>query len=256
VTLLAVRGLSLTWQRPRRVRALDDLSLDITRGETLGLIGPSGCGKSTLARVLTRLVAPSAGSIAFDGQDWLALRGRVLRRARGRMQMVFQDPSTAFHPRAIVRDALAEALRLHAGGSDAGAVATLLEQVSLSPDLARRPVASLSGGQRQRVAIARAIATRPKLIILDEATSALDASVRGQILRLLVRLQRELDLAYLFISHDLGVVRAVSHRIAVMDAGRIVETAETEALLTAPATDLARRLIRAVPALHAEGSFQ
>ncbi|MFD1882852.1 ABC transporter ATP-binding protein [Paracoccus pacificus] len=256
MTLLLAEGIDKTYPGASR-KALDAVSLSIGAGETLGLIGPSGCGKSTLARVITRLTPADAGTIRFDGHDWLALRGGALRRARGAMQMVFQDPAAAFHPRATVGGALTEALRLHHQG-DRGdrpaRIAALLAQVELPADLAPRPVAALSGGQRQRVAIARAIATNPRLIVLDEATSALDASVRGRILQLLVRLQRELGLAYLFVGHDLAVVRAVSHRIAVMDAGRIVEEGATDALLADPKTTLLRRLIAAVPHLHPEGA--
>ncbi|MFT3687856.1 ABC transporter ATP-binding protein [Paenirhodobacter sp.] len=243
MSLLDISGLT---KRFGQGTALDDVALTLAEGETLGLIGPSGCGKSTLARVVTRLIAPDAGQIRFDGRDWLSLRGAALRRARGAMQMVFQDPAAAFHPRATVGGAIREALALH---NPAGSVPGLLEQVGLSADLAARPVAALSGGQRQRVAIARAIACRPKLIVLDEATSALDASVRGAVLDLLVRLQRELGLSYLFVGHDLAVVRLVSHRIAVMEAGRIVETAPAERLLAAPQSDITRRLIAAVPQL-------
>jgi peptide/nickel transport system ATP-binding protein len=255
VTLLEATGLEKTYAGARRTHALADVSLGIAPGETLGLIGPSGCGKSTLARVLTRLIEPDAGSIRFDGMDWLALSGAALRRARRGMQMVFQDPAAAFHPRVTAGEAIAEALRIHAIAPRRAwpeRVAELLTQVGLAPDLARRPVTALSGGQRQRVAIARAIAPRPKLVVLDEAVSALDASVRARILELLVRLQAELGLAYLFVSHDLAVVRAVSHRIAVMEAGRIIETGPAEALLAAPRSDLLRRLIAAVPQLHPE----
>ncbi|RBO54335.1 peptide ABC transporter ATP-binding protein [Rhodovulum sp. BSW8] len=255
MTLLQARGLTKTYPGARRIRALDDVSFEIAPGETLGLIGPSGCGKSTIARVLTRLTEPDAGTIQFDGQDWGGLKGRTLRRARGAMQMVFQDPGAAFHPRATVSGALCEPLRLHAIAPRSDwpdHVERLLTQVGLSPELAPRPLSALSGGQRQRVAIARAIAPRPKLIVLDEAVSALDASVRARVLDLLAQLQREMGLAYLFVSHDLAVTRALSHRIAVMEAGRIVETGPAEALLAAPRTEILRRLIAAVPTIHTE----
>ncbi|MBP6693425.1 MAG: ABC transporter ATP-binding protein, partial [Xanthomonadales bacterium] len=192
MSLLEVRGLSKDFGGPRRTQALAEVSLAIGAGETLGLIGPSGCGKTTLARALTRLVAVDAGAVRFDGLDWLALSGRSLRRARGRMQMVFQDPAAAFHPRATAGGAIGEALRIHGLGTRrdrAERVAALLAQVGLSPDLAAQPVATLSGGQRQRVAIARSIAPGPRLVVLDEAVSALDASVRARVLDLLVRLQ-------------------------------------------------------------------
>ena len=254
MSLLDVDALTLTYPGAQRP-ALADVSLTLAPGETLGLIGPSGCGKSTLARAVTRLIAPDRGAIRFDGQDWLALRGGALRRARAQMQMVFQDPAAAFHPRALTGAVIADALRLHSPiprRERPARVAELLGQVELEPALATRPVMALSGGQRQRVAIARAIATGPKLLVLDEATSALDASVRRKVLELLVRLQRQLDLAYLFIGHDLAVVRAVSHRIAVMDEGRIIETAPATDLLADPQADLTRRLIAAVPRLHSE----
>ena len=257
MTLLEVAGLEKTYGGPRRVRALAGVTLTIAPGETLGLIGPSGCGKSTLARVVTRLVAPDAGDDPLR-RPRLArpFRPRRCGGRAARMQMVFQDPAAAFHPRATAGGAIAEALRIHriAPRRDwPERVAALLAEVGLAPELARRPVATLSGGQRQRVAIARAIAPRPKLVVLDEAVSALDASVRGRVLELLVRLQAELGLAYLFVGHDLAVVRAVSHRIAVMEAGRIIETGPADALLAAPQTDLLRRLIAAVPEIHREG---
>lgn len=250
--LLAIEGLRKLWPGPRRVRALDDLSLTLKAGQTLGIVGPSGSGKSTLARVLARLEPADAGHIRFDGLDWLALRGADLRRQRRGMQMVFQDPLAAFHPRATVFSALTDPLRIHglAPRRDwPDAVARMLDQVQLPPALAARPISAISGGQRQRVAIARALAPRPKLLILDEAVSALDVSVRGHILELLVRLQRQHGTACLFISHDLAVVKAVSHRIAVMEAGRIIEERPAEALMAAPQTPLLRALIAASPAL-------
>ncbi|MBS1181357.1 MAG: transporter related [Proteobacteria bacterium] len=236
----------------RHVAALDGVSLTIASGETLGLVGVSGCGKSTLARVLTRLVTPESGDITFMGNDWLALGGGRLRAARRHMQMVFQDPLAAFNPRATVGGVIADALRIHAvvpGATRAAEVARLIDRVGLPSDLVRRSIRDISGGQRQRVAIARAVAVRPRLIILDEAVSALDVSVRGRILELLIDLQRETGVGYLFVSHDLAVVRAVSHRIAVMDAGRIVEEGLAAGVLAAPASDVLVRLIGAVPRL-------
>ena len=250
--LLTIEGLGKRWPGPRRVRALDDLSLTLEAGQTLGIVGPSGSGKSTLARVLERLEPADAGRIRFDGLDWLALRGADLRRQRRGMQMVFQDPLSAFHPRATVFSALSDPLRIHGLAPPRDwpdAVARMLEMMQLPPELAARPITATSGGQRQRIAIARALAPRPKLLILDEAVSALDVSIRGHILRLLVRLQREQGMACLFISHDLAVVKAVSHRIAVMDAGRIIEEGPAEALLAAPQTPLLRALIAASPVL-------
>lgn len=249
--LLAAHGLSKTFvSGSRRVVALDDVSLSLAPGETLGLVGPSGCGKSTLARVLLRLVEPDAGRVDFAGTDWTALAGEPLRRMRGRIQMVFQDPLAAFNPRATVARALGDPLRIHGvvpRNERPAAIAALLERVGLSPELATRPVHAISGGQRQRLAIARALATRPELIVFDEAVSALDVAVRGRILDLIVSLQRERGLSCLFISHDLAVVRAVSHRIAVMEAGRIVEQGPAGAVVAAPRSAVAQALVAATP---------
>ena len=253
--LLAAEGLSLTYPG-RSTPALKDVSLTVAARETLGLVGPSGCGKTTLGRVLLRLVRPDTGRIALLGEDWLALRGKALRQRRGWMQLVFQDPLAAFNPRATAGSAIADALRLQTAlpaVERPARVAALLARTGLSPDLAARPIHALSGGQRQRVAIARAIATEPRLIVLDEAVSALDISIRGRILRLLVDLQRETGVSYLFISHDIAVVRAISHRLAVMDQGRIVEMGETEEVLATPTSDTLRALIAAVPLLNAGG---
>lgn len=249
--LLAAHGLSKTFvSAGRRVVALDDVSFTLAPGETLGLVGPSGCGKSTLARVLLRLIEPDAGRIDFAGADWTALGGEPLRRMRGRIQMVFQDPLAAFNPRATVARALGDPLRIHAiapRGERPAAIAALLERVGLSPELATRPVHAISGGQRQRLAIARALATRPELIVFDEAVSALDVAVRGLILDLIVSLQREHGLACLFISHDLAVVRAVSHRIAVMESGKIVEQGPAGAVVADPRSPTAQALVAATP---------
>jgi peptide/nickel transport system ATP-binding protein len=186
------------------------------------------------------------------GRDLLALSGAALRAERRHLQMVFQDPAAALNPRATIRRVLEDPLRVHAivpAGDRSTAVATLLERVGLPADVADRPVHAVSGGQRQRVAIARAIATRPAVLVLDEPVSALDVSVRGQILNLLMDLQREDGLAYLFISHDMGVVRAVADRVAVMAAGRIVESGPTAAVFAAPTASETRALIEAVPHL-------
>ncbi|MBY5323885.1 ABC transporter ATP-binding protein [Rhizobium leguminosarum] len=250
--LLSIENLSKGFSSSgRRVAALDNVSLTIAAGETLGLVGASGSGKSTLSRILLRLVAADAGSIRFEGEDWLALNGSPLRRRRARMQMVFQDPLAAFNPLASVGAVLDDPLRIHGVAKDRrlGEIAKLLERVGLTADHAARPVRALSGGQRQRVAIARAIATRPSLLVLDEAVSALDVTVRGRTLELLVDLQKEQGIACLFISHDLAVVRAVSHRIAVMDGGRIVETGPAAAVVAAPQSEAARALVAAVPRL-------
>ncbi|ULR42242.1 dipeptide/oligopeptide/nickel ABC transporter ATP-binding protein [Rhizobium sp. K102] len=254
--LLSIENISKGFSSEgRRVAALDNVSLTIAAGETLGLVGASGSGKSTLSRILLRLLSCDAGAIRFEGEDWLTLRGAALRRRRARMQMVFQDPLAAFNPLATVGSVLDDPLRIHgvvSKGRRAGEIAMLLERVGLPADYARRPVRALSGGQRQRVAIARAVATRPSLLVLDEAVSALDVTVRGRILELLVELQKEHGIACLFISHDLAVVRAVSHRIAVMDGGRIVETGPAAAVVAAPQSAAGRALVAAVPRLVTE----
>lgn len=251
--LLSVENLSKGFSSAgRQVAALDNVSLTIAAGETLGLVGASGSGKSTLSRILLRLLPADAGSIRFEGENWLALDGASLRRRRPRMQMVFQDPLAAFNPLATVRTVLDDPLRIHGlvpKDQRPGEIAMLLQRVGLTADHSARPVRALSGGQRQRVAIARAIATRPSLLVLDEAVSALDVTVRGRILELLVDLQREQGIACLFISHDLAVVRAVSHRIAVMEGGRIVEIGPAAAVVDAPQSDAARALVAAVPRL-------
>ncbi|MGZ2486529.1 peptide/nickel transport system ATP-binding protein [Rhizobium pisi] len=256
--LLSIENLSKGFSSSdRRVAALENVSLTIAAGETLGIVGASGSGKSTLSRILLRLLAADTGAICFEGEDWLALSGAALRRKRARMQMVFQDPLAAFNPLATVGAVLDDPLRIHEvvpRDGRAGEIAMLLEGVGLPADYAGRPVRSLSGGQRQRVAIARAIATRPSLLVLDEAVSALDVTVRGRILELLVELQREQGIACLFISHDLAVVRAVSHRIAVIDNGRIVETGPAASVVAAPQSDAARALIAAVPRLVTDPS--
>lgn len=226
--------------------ALDGVSLAIERGETLALVGPSGSGKSTLARAVLRLHPLESGAMRFEGGDWLALNGAELRKARARMQMVFQDPLSAFNPRASVHDLLREPLRIHRLKRD---IASLLQTVGLDPALARRGVHEISGGQRQRVAIARALATKPSLVVLDEAVSALDVTVRSAILNLLRDLQKTERTAYLFITHDLAVAAQMADRIAVMERGRIVECRPTQELLAAPQAPVTQALIEAVPRL-------
>jgi peptide/nickel transport system ATP-binding protein len=236
--------------RGRAVAALDDVSFEVAPGETMALVGPSGSGKTTAARALMRLTELDGGDIRFDGEDFLALRGARLRGARARLQMVFQDPRAAFNPRANVARVLDDPLRIHgivSRGERPEAIAQLLQRVGLSPDLGSRAIHEISGGQRQRVAIARAIATRPRLIVLDEAVSALDVSVRGQILELLLDLQRSQNIAYLFISHDLGVVRAIAHRVAIMDKGRIVESGRAAEVIANPQSVTGKALVAAAP---------
>lgn len=226
--------------------ALDGVSLAIQPRETLALVGPSGSGKSTLARALLRLHPLESGAVRFEGKDWLALKGADLRKERARMQMVFQDPLSAFNPRASVDDLLREPLRIHGLKRDS---AELLQMVGLDPALARRGVHEISGGQRQRVALARALASKPSLIVLDEAVSALDVTVRGAILALLRAIQKAERTAYLFITHDLAVAARMADRIAVMERGRIVECRPTQELITAPQAPVTKALIEAVPRL-------
>ncbi|MGX1305406.1 peptide/nickel transport system ATP-binding protein [Amorphus suaedae] len=251
--VLSVRELAKVYRtRGRRVTALENVSFDLRQGETLGLVGPSGSGKSTLARVLMRLTEPDTGSVMLAGEDWLALSARALRRRRATAQMVFQDPLAAFNPRTTIGGALDDPLRIHAivGRAERPRrIAELLERVGLPAAFARRRIHEISGGQRQRVAIARALATNPRLIVLDEAVSALDVSVRGTILALLADLQEREGLAYIFVGHDLAVVRVISHRVAVMDAGRIVETGPVADVVANPQSATAKALVAATPRL-------
>lgn len=254
----SVNHLSKRYQsQGRTVQALDGVSFTLARGETLGLAGPSGCGKSTLARIIMRLSPADGGEVRFQGQNWLALSGQDLGAARRHVQMVFQDTHGAFNPRATVADAIGEPLRIHRivlPRDRQAEIVRLLERVGLGADHAARPVLQLSGGQRQRVAIARAIACRPFLLVMDEAVSALDVSVRAQILELLVSLQSETGLSCLFVSHDLAVIRAVCHRVAIMEMGRVVEQGETDSVISNPQSDTAKRLIAAVPTLRKDQS--
>ncbi|UVK50505.1 ATP-binding cassette domain-containing protein [Mesorhizobium sp. AR02] len=253
MSLLAVSNLTKRYRRGgNTVIAVDDVSFHIDPGETLALAGPSGSGKSTIARLVLRLIEPDAGAIEFEGDDFLALRGAALRARRARLQMVFQDPLAASNPRATVARVLDDPLRIHGIASSAERprrIAALLERVGLTAELAPRAIHEISGGQRQRVAIARAIATKPSLIVLDEAVSALDVSVRGQILDLLLDLQRQERIAYLFISHDLGVVRAIAHRVVLLDAGRIAESGDARAVIDAPQSAIGKALVASAPKL-------
>ncbi|MBZ9920732.1 ATP-binding cassette domain-containing protein [Mesorhizobium sp. BR1-1-12] len=252
--VLAVSNLTRHYRRGgKTVTAADDVSFEIGPGETLALAGPSGSGKSTIARLVLRLIEPDAGRIEFEGHDFLALGGASLRARRARLQMVFQDPLAAFNPRATVARVLDDPLRIHGVASRSERprrIAALLERVGLTAELASRAIHEISGGQRQRVAIARAMATKPSLIVLDEAVSALDVSVRGQILDLLLDLQRQERIAYLFISHDLGVVRAVAHRVILLDGGRIAERGDARAVIDAPRSAIGKALVAAAPKLR------
>jgi oligopeptide/dipeptide ABC transporter ATP-binding protein len=236
----------------RFLYAVDDVSLTIARGETLGLVGESGCGKSTFGRLLIRLIEPTSGSIRFEGTDIIGLHGAALREQRRAMQIIFQDPYGALNPRMSVEDIVAEPLIIH--GARAGAarreVGRLLRLVGL-PDRARALFPhEFSGGQRQRIGIARALILQPKFVVCDEPVSALDVSVQAQIVNLLAELQRELGLTYLFIAHDLAVVKHISTRVAVMYLGKVVELAEKRTLYAAPLHPYTQALIAAVPAAH------
>jgi oligopeptide/dipeptide ABC transporter ATP-binding protein len=232
------------------VKAVDDLSLVIARGETLGVVGESGCGKTTAGRSILRLIEPTRGRIQFDGVDISALSQAELRQYRRYMQIVFQDPFGSLNPRMRVLDLVGEAIERHGLASGAAVearVRSLLARVGVPASWANRYPHEFSGGQRQRVGIARAIALEPKLIVCDEAVSALDVSIRAQVINLLIELRQEYGLAYLFIAHDLSVVRHISDRVAVMYLGRLVEIAESQALFERPAHPYTRALLSAVP---------
>jgi oligopeptide/dipeptide ABC transporter ATP-binding protein len=258
--LLAVRDLSVEFgDAADRVRAVDCVDLELRAGETLALVGESGCGKSTLARAVAGLAPVVEGSIRFAGRELVGLSRRASRSQRRRLQMIFQDPESSLNPRMTAASMVSEALRLRRSGEESSdgrsledAGVRLMGQVGIDPALRNRYPHEFSGGQRQRVAIARALAMAPDLLLCDEVTSALDVSVQAQILNLLRDLQSDLGLALLFITHDMGVVRQMADRVAVMYAGRIVEQRASDALFATPAHPYTQALLAAVPRIGSQ----
>lgn len=256
--LLTARDLSMTYSRrsglfgrgAQPIRALNEVSFEIQAGETLGIVGESGCGKSTLARCLLRLLRPSGGSIHFDSVDLLALSDDEMRAMRQRMQILLQNPFSSLNPRMNGFDLVAEPLRAHAAMSRkemSDRVASLMVEVGLTVDFMSRHPHQLSGGQAQRIALARALALNPAFVILDEPTSALDVSVQAQIINLLIRLQRQRGLTYLFITHDLSVIQHISDRVAVMYLGKIVEETSSEEVFRDPQHPYTQTLLSSTP---------
>lgn len=260
MSLLSVRDLHVSFpvrggllgRVQGRVRAVDGVSLDLAAGETLALVGESGCGKSTTARAILRLLEPDSGTIRIEGQDIRAMEPEALRRFRRKAQIVFQDPSAALNPRRTAFQAVAEGLRTHelvSGADLRKRVLELFDQVGLSEEHLDRHPHEFSGGQRQRIGIARALAVEPSLLVLDEPVSALDVSVQAQVVNLLEDIQERTSVGYLFVAHDMGVVRHIADRIAVMYLGRIVEMGPAEAICTDPRHPYTRMLIASVPSL-------
>jgi peptide/nickel transport system ATP-binding protein/oligopeptide transport system ATP-binding protein len=258
--LVVIRNLSTHFQQGRRVvKAVDDVSFDIRRGEVLGLVGESGSGKSTIGRSILRLVPVTAGQVRFDGHDLLTVAASGLKKLRRRMQIIFQDPFASLNPRMTVYDALAEPLLLHGvenRRSVSAGVLRLMDDVGLARAFVRKYPHEFSGGQRQRIAIGRALATRPEFVVADEPVSALDVTIQAQILELMQQLAREYGLTMLFISHDLAVVRQLADRIVVLHRGRVVEQAATRTLFEQPQQPYTRQLLEAIPGRALPGSVQ
>lgn len=256
--LLDVNGLKMHfpvhggvfYRQVATVYAVDGVDFSVNQGKTLGLVGESGCGKSTVGRTLLRLYNPTAGTVLFDGQEISDLKGSQLRKLRADMQMIFQDPYESLNPRHTIGSILEEPFVIHNIGTAAerkAEVARLLERVGMPTDAMQKYPHEFSGGQRQRIGIARAIALKPRLVICDEPVSALDVSIQSQILNLLLELQQEMGMAYLFIAHDLSVIKHVSDQIAVMYLGRIVELADSEVLYQKPSHPYTQALISSIP---------
>jgi len=238
------------FQEQRYVYAVNGVSFHLNKGETLGLVGESGCGKTTTGRVILRLIEPTAGVINFEGQNVADLKNKDLKEFRRRAQMVFQDPFASLNPRMTVGDIVGEPLLVHGIGTAndrPDRIAEVLDKVGLEPDYMRRFPHEFSGGQRQRIGIARVLTLNPQLLIADEPVSALDVSIQAQIINLLVRLQDELQLSYLFVSHDLAVVEHISDRVAIMYLGKIVEIAPSQSIYNAPRHPYTQALLTAIP---------